>query len=187
MFSRQEEEQEQRSGRAIWLLAAGAAIGIGAAIWFGLRQGRREGQSTGDLRDIEDSVIDALRKDEILRNRAIDVAGIASGIVELSGTVETEDEAHHAVAVVQRLAGVRTVLNRLDLSEFEQRLNRKRSAAGSTPGSGSRWYGMGVGTGRRRQGVSTEVPLIDDRVQLIEEATLPDPEEIIEELNEERV
>lgn len=187
MFSRRDEEQSERSGRAIWLLAAGAAVGIGAAIWFGLRRGRRAGRPSGDLRGIEDSVIDALRRDEMLRGRAIDVAGIASGIVELSGTVESEEEAHHAVDVVQRIPGVRTVLNRLDLNEFEQRLNRKPPASGSASAAGSRWYGMGVGTGKRRQGVSTEVPLIDDRVELIEEALLSDAEESIEELDEERV
>lgn len=180
-------QKRERSGAAFWVLAAGAAVGIGAVIWMGMRRkGRAEFVGLPERGGIEDDVIEALRRDTVLRARAIDVASIAPGIIELSGTVDSEEEAHHAVEVVQRVAGIRTVLNRLDLSEVEQRLNRKRTTSTVGAGSGSRWYGMGVGTGRRRQSPSTDPDRRDDSVELREEAILPDPEEIIADLNEEK-
>lgn len=183
MFSRREE----RSGAGFWILAAGLAAGVSAVVWLALQRRRRPSaelqQPLNQFFELEDTVIEALRADALLRGRAIDVAAIASGIIELSGTVETEEEAHHAVEVVQGVNGVRTVLNRLDLGEFENRLRSGRGE--SAAGGSSRWYGMGVGMGRRRQSASTDPARRDDHADLLDEAITADPEEMTADLNEE--
>ena len=179
-------ERQKRSGAGFWILAAGLAAGLTAAILYGARRRRRApGQeAVGDFFELEDAVIEALRADTTLRGRAIDVSGIAPGIIELTGSVETEEEAHHAVDVVQAVTGVRTVLNRLDLAEFE---NRVRRATNRQPaGASSRWYGMGVGMGRRRQSSTTDPARRDDHADMVADAIGPDPEEIIADLNEEQ-
>src|SRR5688500_7001537 len=175
-------EGKNRTG--LWLLAAGVAAGIAAAIYFRRRMVRDRAQIPPELRKLEDDVLNALRADAVMRDRGVDVAAIAPGIMELTGTVETEDEAHHAVAVVQSVAGVRTVLNRLDLAR-QDRLRRRPAAVDSA--SGSRWYGMSVGMGRRRQGKSTEQPERDDHADILDQSLAPDAEEAMADVVQERI
>jgi BON domain-containing protein len=168
MFKRKKDK-----GAALWLLAAGVLAGFATATLLGLRRRRRRAETpSGRLAELEDAVIRALRADPILRTRAIDVAAVAPGIVELTGSVETEEEAHHAVDVVQGVLVVSTVLNRLNLGEFERRLRKQRGAA-RAEASGSRWYGMGVGMGRRRQSRTTDPDRRDDRADMIDNALAP--------------
>lgn len=180
-------QQESGARGTFWVLAAGALVGVGAALWYGLRRSRQPAAISADG-GLEDNVIAALRRDTVLRGHAIDVAAIAPGIIELTGTVETEEEAHHAVDVVQAVSGVRTVLNRLDLLEFERRVRQRgRATAGAgTGGNNPRWYGQGVGMGRRRQSRATDPAQRDDHDDLLDEALRPNPEDIVAELNEER-
>jgi hypothetical protein len=176
---------EGKSGTAVWLLVAGVAAGIAAAIYLRRRTVRNRAQIPPGLRALEDDVLDALRADRVLRDRGVDVAAIAPGILELTGTVENEDEAHHAVAVVQSVGGVRTVLNRLDLSSFD-RLRRRPVTTGDS-GSGSRWYGMSVGMGRRRQGKSTDPTQRDDHADMLDQSLVPDAEEAMADVVQERI
>jgi hypothetical protein len=178
-------ERKRKVGTAFWFLAAGFAVGLGTAIVLGVRgrqQRRREGRP--DLWPLEDGVIDALRQDDLLRARGIDVAAIAPGIIELTGSVQNQDEAHRAVDVAQGVDGVRTVVNRLDLAESEQHRARVRRVSQKQGAEGGRWYGMGVGMGRRRQSPVTDPAQRDDHADLLEEALLPDPEEAIAEATE---
>lgn len=180
MFKRKKEQ-----GTALWILAAGVLAGFATATILTLRARRRRGPGaapTERLSALENAVIKALRSDAVLRTRAIDVAAVAPGIVELTGAVESEEEAHHAVDVVQGLAVVRTVLNRLNVGEFERRLRRQR--AGGKAEGGSRWYGMGVGMGRRRQARTTDPDRRDDRADMVDSALSPRLEDVIEEVNE---
>ena len=179
-------DRKQKAGTAFWFLAAGVVVGLTTAMVLGYRTSRRRGaERTSDQWPLEDGVIDALRHDAVLRGRGIDVAGIAPGIIELSGIVETDDEAHHAVEVAQSVQGVRTVVNRLDLAEFEKRRQRGRQRP---DGSGSsRWYGMGVGMGRKRQSDVTEPAQRDDHADLVDEALRPDPVEALEDVVEARM
>ncbi len=178
MFKRKKE-----SGAAIWLVAAGVLAGFATATVLALRARRRraDGLPSGELGELEKAVIKALRSDSTLRSRPIDVAAVAPGIVELSGSVETEEEAHHAVDVVQGVAVVRTVLNRLNLGEVERKLRRHRAVGGRPEGAGSRWYGMGVGMGRRRQSPSTDPDRRDDHADMVDDALAPSREEAINE------
>lgn len=176
MFKRKKDK-----GAALWLLAAGVLAGFATATLLGLRRRRRRAEApSGRLAELEDAVIRALRADPILRTRAIDVAAVAPGIVELTGSVETEEEAHHAVDVVQGILVVSTVLNRLNLGEFERRLRKQRGTA-RPEASGSRWYGMGVGMGRRRQSRTTDPDRRDDRADMIDNALAPRRDDTINE------
>src|SRR5919202_827322 len=55
----------------------------------------------------------AFRNDPVLSERAIDIGAIGDGIIELSGWVDSEEEAELATTVARGTPGVDTVVNRL--------------------------------------------------------------------------
>jgi hypothetical protein len=170
-----------------WLLAAGVLAGVAITSILTLRRRRqRLGRPAGESGQLEDQVIRALRADQTLRARGIDVAVIAPGIVELTGFVETENEAHHAVNVAQSVIGARTVLNRLEHGDLEQRLRRQRRRERAEANAASRWYGMGVGMGRRRQARTTDPDRRDDHADMVEAALAPNAEQALADVAEER-
>src|SRR5690606_17402363 len=65
------------------------------------------------------------------------------------------------------LPGVRTVVNRLDTGALEQQLatNRTRRSRGAPTSLERQWYGVRVGTGRRRQSAETDPGRPDDTVK----------------------
>jgi hypothetical protein len=177
--------RRERAGTGIWILAAGAMLGLAGALFLLRRSRRRVPRLPADLRELEDSVIDALRRDAVLRHRGIDVAALAPGIIELTGLVDSADEGQHAAAVAHNVAGVRTVLNRLDALELQRRLRPRTQPSQHT---GTRWYGMNVGMGRRRQSRQTDPPRRDDRSDLIEQALVPPrPDEALADLAEQQI
>ncbi|MBX6333130.1 MAG: BON domain-containing protein [Gemmatimonadaceae bacterium] len=115
---------------------------------------------------LEEQVLDAFQEDPVLSERAIDIGAIADGVIELSGWVDTEEEAHHAATVARRVPGVESVVNRLAVGDDEEDdmrddeddrdAARRRSEDPSEPRPGGQWEGQRVGTGRRRQGTSDE-------------------------------
>lgn len=150
-----------------------AAVGTLAGLAVGVAAGRRRAPLTPAatrrrLARLEDEVTDALAADPFLGQRPIQVGALASGIVELSGRVYDEWEAERAVAVAQRTAGVRTVLNRLDRDTLESHLTntRLRHDAGDPALNETHWYGLRVGMGQRRQGAETDPDRRDDKVPL---------------------
>src|SRR5688572_23005021 len=76
---------------------------------------RRMAVEQEELTGLEDKVLDAFLADGVLSERGIDVGAISYGIIELSGSVWTEEEADHAVHLANSVAGVKTVVNRLDV------------------------------------------------------------------------
>lgn len=162
-------ERMETGGNAGWV-AVGTAVGL-AIGWALSRRGwtaRRLAVGAAGMR-VEEQVREALGSDELLSRREIEVGALADGIVELSGWVRDESESERAVAVAQRIPGVRTVLNRLDVEILEDHLaaTRRRHAEGETSLRGSHWYGMGVGMGRRRQGRDTDPDRPDDRADRV--------------------
>jgi hypothetical protein len=157
-----------------WALAAGAAAGAGA-VAFAILQGarllrRRQPVDYGlpaELDSLEDAAVEVLRRDAETGVCAIDVAAIAPGIIELSGVVPTQEAAQRAARLLHSLSGVRTVISRLEVGTFEERLAsaRARNAQGDSEFQERRWYGVRVGTGRRRQSADTDPPRNDDSVQ----------------------
>jgi len=109
--------------------------------------------------ELEERVLEAYRNDPILSERAIDIGAIQEGIIELTGWVNAEDEAKQAVDVARGVPGVETVVNRLavrsDEDLFDEMADRYESGDSSL--TEAHWEGQQVGTGRRRQGNSTEV------------------------------
>lgn len=162
---------QRKSGlgeRALPLVLATAGVATAAGlVWLRRRWSRRS--LARKIEALEDAVLDRLLADPVLRNRAIDVGGLGPGLIELSGSVRTEEEAHHAVAVAQEAPGVRTVLNRMDTVEAMERSEetRRRFESGDPSLQEAHWYGQSVGTGRRRQDPGTEPARPDDKVPIV--------------------
>ncbi len=114
-------------------------------------------QDTDDGEALEERVLEAFRNDPVLSERAVDIGAIGRGIIELTGFVQAEDEAHHAVVLTRGVPGVVTVVNRLEVREEESRFEQRAAQyeAGDAPG-GAMWEGMQVGIGRPRQGTSQD-------------------------------
>jgi hypothetical protein len=150
-------------------VAAGAAAGASAAAYAILRLLRRrhEAAEAGVLDRLEDAAVEALRRDRVTGVCAIDVAALGPGIIELTGTVPSHETGQRAARLLHALPGVRTVVNRLEAGSFEERLadNRQRRAQGEPSLRDRRWYGVRVGTGRRRQSLETEPQRPDDTVE----------------------
>ena len=136
----------------------------------------RPGRLTRDLREqdelleLEDAVLDVFLDDEVLGERGIDVGCISRGIVELSGSVFTRDEAARAMAVAQRVEGVSTVVNRMEIEDERERLHPRFDPDEGFEMSGSEWTGNLSGMGRRRQGRETDPDRPDDSHAMREEA-----------------
>ena len=116
-----------------------------------------ESEMDEDDQELEERVLEAFRNDPTLSERAIDIGAIGDGIIELTGWVHEADEATHAVTITRGVPGVETVVNRLDVrlagsEESMEELDDDPNA----PLPGGRWEGQQVGTGRRRQGNSSE-------------------------------
>lgn len=130
------------------------------------------GESGTDTPLIEERVLEAFNNDPILAERAIDIGAMGSGVIELAGWVDNDEEAEHAMTVARGVPGVDTVVNRLLIDEEEQLVedNIRRFKDGDPALREARWEGQQVGTGRRRQGRSDEVdrhadpkPHLEDR------------------------
>ena len=169
---------DDSSTSGLLFLAAGAVLGLAAGLVVADRFGGfsaltaklrdRVGRRRGDDLDeddteideedeaLEERVLEAFRNDPILAERAIDIGAIGDGIIELTGWVREPDEATHAVTITRGVPGVETVVNRLDvrLAESEERPEVEDDPSAPIPGG--RWEGQQIGTGRRRQGNSSE-------------------------------
>lgn len=130
--------------------------------------------------DLEDRVLEAFRNDPTMSQRGIDIGSVGRGIVELSGWVDTDDEAEYAVTLARGVPGVVTVLNRLGVGDEEEALAEaaRRRAEGDPALTEARWEGMQVGTGRRRQGTSAEIDRHADPAVDLEDRSLRTQEAI---------
>lgn len=108
---------------------------------------------------LEERVLEAYMNDPILSERAVDIGEIGTGIIELAGWVETDEEADHAVTIARGVPDVDTVVNRLTVGVEEDVLeeNFDRFAEGDSALTESHWEGQQVGTGKRRQGSSKDI------------------------------
>jgi hypothetical protein len=158
-------------------LAAGAVLGLAAGLVVADRFGgfssltARLRDRVGRLREtdddydseideedeaLEERVLEAFRNDPTLSERAIDIGAIGDGIIELTGWVHEPDEATHAVTITRGVPGVETVVNRLDVRMAGAEEPIEIDDSPNAPLPGGRWEGQQVGTGRRRQGNSSE-------------------------------
>jgi len=123
--------------------------------------------------ELEERVLEAFRNDPILSERAVDIGGLGEDSIELAGWVNTEEEAEHAVVLARGVPGVGTVVNRIAVGEEEERVadHAARFAAGEDDHTEARWEGRTVGTGRKRQGNSTELDRHADPRTRLQERT----------------
>lgn len=171
---------KQRSGPAgptAFVLALGVTAGAAAYLAWRRRARMRDVDFLPDgLAQLEEDAVAVLGDDQRIGHRAIEVAAVGDGIIELTGDVENIEEAHHAVDVAQSVDGVHTVINRLTLDEPERHMaeTRDRFFAGDAALSETQWEGMGVGMGQRRQSDATDPDRRDDHVQAVSRALEPD-------------
>lgn len=126
--------------------------------------------------ELEERVLEAFRNDPILSERAIDIGAIDEGIVELTGWVNAEDEADQAVVIARGVPGVDTVVNRLSVRAEEDLIEElsDRYVHGDPSLTEGQWEGKHVGTGRRRQGNSSEFDRHEDPKPELENEALED-------------
>jgi hypothetical protein len=130
---------------------------------------------------LEKRILQALLVDPATRTQSIDIAAVGSGVVELSGIVETEQDARNVVARVDVVPGVHAVVNRIEIRAVETKLSRNRQRHG---GEGARWYGGSVGIGRRRQSFITDPPRRDDHVDLLTRSMQPNLDDTLTDVEE---
>jgi hypothetical protein len=130
--------------------------------------------SLNGVEDLEERVLEAYRNDPILSERAVDIGAVEDGIIELTGWVNSEDEAHQAVVIARGVPGVETVVNRLTIRSEEDLFDdaAHRYEDGDPPFTERHWEGQQVGTGRRRQGDSTEIDRHADPRNVLEDRSL---------------
>ncbi|MEW5931164.1 MAG: BON domain-containing protein [Gemmatimonadota bacterium] len=156
---------EELRGRADGLRSrAGTLRTRAAGVAAAFRPGRlrRAVRDQDELTRLEDAVLDAFLADEVLGERGIDVGAISRGIIELSGSVYTDDEADRAVRLAQRVDGVDTVVNRLDVDDDGHRRGRSPLRDDDAARRETEWTGLNIGMGRRRQGRETDPDRSDD-------------------------
>ncbi len=130
--------------------------------------------SLNGVEDLEERVLEAFRNDPILSERAVDIGAVEDGIIELTGWVNSEDEAHQAVVIARGVPGVDTVVNRLAIRSEEDLFDdaAHRYEDGDPSFTERHWEGQQVGTGRRRQGNSTEIDRHADPRNVLEDRSL---------------
>jgi hypothetical protein len=129
---------------------------------------------------LEERVLEAFNNDPILAERAVDIGAMGTGIIELAGWVESDEEAEHAMTLARGVPGVTTVVNRLMVDDEEQLLadNARRREEGDPALTDSGWEGQQIGTGKRRQGSSDEADRHADPKPVLEDRWLSEREAI---------
>ena len=130
--------------------------------------------SLNGVEELEERVLEAFRNDPILSERAVDIGAVEDEIIELTGWVNSEDEAHQAVVIARGVPGVETVVNRLTIRTNEDLFDEAAHhyEDGDPPFTERAWEGQQVGTGRRRQGNSAEIDRHADPRNVLEDRSL---------------
>jgi hypothetical protein len=137
--------------------------------------------SLNGTEELEERVLEAFRNDPILSERAIDIGAVEDGIIELTGWVNSEDESHQAVVIARGVPGVDTVVNRLAIRSDEDLFDdaAHKYEDGDAQFTERHWEGQQVGTGRRRQGNSTEIDRHADPRNVLEDRSLKEDKAFI--------
>lgn len=175
-------KRRKRPDRTRVLLVAGAAV-AGVAAIYGISRLLRSGPVSShlDRRRLEQNVVKALLNDDVAKTQGIDIASVGPGIIEVSGTVRSQQDARHVVELIDGVAGVHAVVNRLDIPSLDSRLERNRKR---NEGERARWYGGSVGIGKRRQGFETEPNRPDDSIEIRSRALQPNRDDVLTDVEE---
>ncbi len=187
------ESRSEEIGRDLLNVVAGSIVGFGIGLLLSRQAPRQRGaelrdrlkgavrrlrparkerllHEQEDLDRLEELTVDEFLQDEVLSERAIDIGAITAGIIELTGTVESEEEAERAVSVARRVPGVDTVVNRLDIQEHGHTITRRRLDPDDLEATFAHQEARVGGMGRRRQGLETEPDRPDDSQRMREGA-----------------
>lgn len=126
---------------------------------------QRMAREQTELTELEDAVLDSFLADSILSERGVDVGAISQGIIELSGSVWSDEEADRAVRLANAIPGVRTVVNRLEVEEESRARDATRRSLeeeGGNVTSIQRGVARTGGMGARRQSRTTDPDRTDD-------------------------
>jgi hypothetical protein len=175
-------QRKKHQAERKWLLAAGLVV-TGAVTFYALSrifrsEGRRQRR---EHRALQNRVVQRLMDDPSAGSHSIDVAVVGAGVVELSGLIDTQADAQHIIHLVDAVPGVHAVINRLDVSEIESKLQRNRAKPRS---EAARWYGNNVGMGRRRHNPATDPARPDDHAAILEHALQPNLEDTLRDVEE---
>ena len=174
--------RKKRSETATWVLISGVVVTGALAAYAISRLWRSQPVTTRrERRALEKRIVKALLVDPTTQTLSIDVAGVGSGVIELSGNVETEQEARRVVERVNAVPGVHAVVNRIEIRALETKLSRNRQ---KQSGEGTRWYGGSVGIGKRRQSYMTDPPRRDDHADLLARALQPNRDDTLTDVEE---
>lgn len=99
-----------------WGLTLGAAAALYLA-WRAARDGAGDDDGNLDPETVRTIAAGALLADPELRRYRLEVRSIAPGILDVSGTVDSEETAARALKTVRRGRGVRTVLDRIAVAD----------------------------------------------------------------------
>jgi hypothetical protein len=86
--------------------------------------------------EVQTRVLETFRNDPILLDRPIDIDAIGTGIVELTGWVDSAEEIRHATTLARGTIGVSTVVNRLAVRSSTDRVPGADVASARTPDVG---------------------------------------------------
>ncbi|MFW5950827.1 MAG: BON domain-containing protein [Gemmatimonadota bacterium] len=166
-----------RGKQVLWtVLGVSAGVGMATGVWLWRRETERRRPHTRRERGRRlhgpgAEVADRLRQDEALARRAIEVDSITDGVVELTGRVETHEEAERAMRLAQDTPEVFTVVNRIVIGAEETRRAEtlRRRENGAPELTERHHYGMGVGMGTRRQSPSTDPDRPSDKQKMLDQ------------------
>lgn len=163
--------EDRRTQALLTVVGVSAGVATGVWLWRRSREEPEYGPAQWERpRGLAQEVASSLRRDGTLGRRAIEVDAVAEGVIELSGTVNSREEADRAVGVAQRSTGVYTVVNRLLIEEEESRRaeNQRRRASGAPEFQSRGHSGMGVGMGTRRQSPDTDPDRPSDKQKILD-------------------
>lgn len=127
------QETSSGFGRTVTRVGIAGAIALGA-VASGLllsRSGRRllgEVWQGRQRTTIEDRVLDALWRDDLVGRRRVDAIEVADGAVRLTGEVRTEAEHDRVLEIARRLKGVRAVEDEMQIVPHVRRSRRRASS-----------------------------------------------------------
>jgi hypothetical protein len=139
-----------------------------------------ESDRGGGVPLLEERVLEAFNNDPVLAERAVDIGAMGTGVIELAGWVDSDEEAEHAMTIARGVPGVETVVNRLMVEDEEQEIGEtvRRRQEGDPALTEARWEGQQVGIGKRRQGRSDEMDRHADPKPDLEDRWLSEREAI---------
>jgi hypothetical protein len=101
-------------------------------------EGMTSSHEVPDDTTLEERVLEAFHNDPVLAERAIDIGAIGTGVIELTGWVQSSWEIGHAVTLARGVPDVSTVVDRLAVRDGERRRDHSgRNYPGDTPRDGA--------------------------------------------------